>query len=138
MASEKALYWVGVGLLALFVGNHVALGHRDQVRCLLPSSLSGSEPLSSVANRMVATVEMALGRGESRFDHAQLAVDGLQTRLASAQCALARHQAGFARVQAEHARIEAMQELQSELICPRQNLRIVVPGRSSMPDHGTI
>ena len=138
MASEKALYWIGVGLLALFVGNHVAFRHPNQVRCLLRSSLSGSEPLSSHANRMMATVEMVLGQGESRFDHAQMAVDGVQTRLASAQCALARHQAAFARVQAEHARMEAMQELRSQIICPRPNPRIVVPGRSSVPDHGTI
>ena len=138
MASEKALYWIGVGLMAFFVGNHVALGHWDQARCLLHRSLSGNEHLSSDASRMVATVEMVLGQGESRFDHAQMAVDGVQTRLASAQCALARHQAAFAQVQAEHARMEAMQELRSQIIRPRQNLRIVVPGRSSVGDHGTI
>src|SRR5215475_9176867 len=106
MASEKALYWIGVGLLALFVGNHVALRHRDQLRCMLHASLSGNEQLSGHASRMMAAAEMLLGQGESRFDHAQLAVDNLQTRLASAQCALARHQAAFARVQTEHARIE--------------------------------
>jgi hypothetical protein len=80
---------------------------------------------------------MVLGQGESRFDHAQMAVDSVQSRLASAQCALARHQAAFARVQAEHARMEAMQELRSEMIRPRQNLRIVIPARS-MPHDGTI
>ena len=137
MASEKALYWIGVSLLALFVGNHVALRHRDQVRCLLHSSLSGNEQFSSYASRVMATAEMLLGRGESRFDHAQMAVDSVQTRLASAQCALARHEAAFARIQAEHARMEAMQELRSETISPRQNLRIVIPARS-MPRDGTI
>src|SRR5438067_1587096 len=111
MASEKALYWIGVSILALMVGNHVALRQRDQVRCLLRSSLSGNEHLSSHASRMMATAEMVLGRGESRFDHAQIAVDSVQTRLASAQCALSRHEAAFARVQAEHARMEAMEEL---------------------------
>jgi hypothetical protein len=138
MASEKALYWIGVGLLALFVSNHVALRHRDQVRCVLHASLSGNERLSGHASRMMAAAEMLLGQRESRFDHAQLAVDSLQTRLASAQCALTRREAAFARVRAEHARIEAMQQLRSQTICPRQSLRIVIPDRPSMPHDGTI
>jgi len=138
MASEKALYWIGVSLLALFVGNHIALRHNDQVRCALRTSLSGNEQLSSHASRMMAAAEMLMGRGQSRFDHAQMAVDGVQTRLASAQCALARHKAAFARVQAEHVRIEAMQQLRGETICPRERLRIVIPERHSMPHDGTI
>ena len=138
MASEKALYWIGVSLLALFVGNHIALRHNDQVRCALRTSLSGNEQLSSHASRVMAAAEMLLGRGESRFDHAQMAVDGLQTRLASAQCALARHEAAFARVQAEHARMEAIQELRNTVVCPRPSLRIVIPERPSMPHDGTI
>ena len=138
MASEKALYWIGVGLLALFVGNHVALRHPDQVRCVLHASLSGNEQWSGHASQMMAAAEMLLGQGDSTFNHAQTAVDSLQTRLASAQCAFARHQSAFARPQAEHARIEAMQQLRSQTICPRQSLRIVIPDRSSMPHDGTI
>lgn len=138
MTSEKALYWIGVSVLALFVSNHVALRHLDGARCLLRRSMSEIEQPSAHASRVLAAAQMMLGGGESRFDHAQLAVDQLQTRLASSQCALARHQAAFARVQAEHARMEAMQELRSTVVCPRQSLRIVIPERPATSEHGAI
>jgi hypothetical protein len=138
MGSEKALYWIAVGVLALLVSNRFAARHTGDVRCLASRSLAAVEQVSGHGSRVMAMAEIMLGRGESRFDHAQMAVDGVQTRLASAQCALARHQAAFARVQAEHARLDAMQELRSTVICPRPNLRIVIPERPAMRMDGTL
>jgi hypothetical protein len=138
MGTEKALYWMAVCVLALLVSNNFAARHMGEVRCLASRSLAAVEQVSGHAGRVVAMAEMTLGRGESRFDHAQMAVDRMQTRLASAQCVLARHQAAFARVQAEHARLEAMQELRSTVICPRPNLRIVIPEMPAMRTDGTI
>ena len=138
MGSEKAWYWMAVGLLALLVSNHFAARHMSDVRCVVGRSLSAVEQVSGHASRVVAIAEMMMGRGESRFDHGQMALAGVQTRLASAQCVLARHQAAFARVQAEHERMLAMQQLRGTAICPRQNLRIVIPERPSMRTDGTI
>ena len=138
MGSEKAWYWTAVAVLALLVSNHLAARHKGDVRCLGRRSLFAVEQVSGHAGRVMAMAEMMLGRGESRFDTAQMAVDGVQTRLALAQCALARHEAAFARVQAEHERMVAMQQLRSTMVCPRQNLRIVIPERGSMRIDGTI
>jgi hypothetical protein len=138
MGSERALYWIAVSVLAVFVSNNFAVRHQDAVRCLASRSLVAIEQVSGHANGVIEMAETMLGRGEPRFDHAQMALDSVQTRLASAQCVLARHQAAFARVQAEHARMEAMQHLCSTMIRPRQNLRMAIPEPPSMRMDGTI
>lgn len=138
MGSEKAWYWIAVGVLALLVSNHFAARRTGDVRCLASRSLSAVEQVSGHASRVMAMAEVMLGRGQSRFDHSQMAVDGVQTRLASAQSALARHEAAFARVRAEHARMVAIEELRGTVVCPRQNLWIVIPEPPSMRTDGTI
>jgi hypothetical protein len=111
MSSEKVLYWIAVAVLSVFAINNFAARHTGDLGCVAGRSLSAIERASGHASRVVAMAEMMLGRGESRFDHGQMALAGLQTRLASAQCVLARHEAAFARVQSEHNRMIAMQEL---------------------------
>jgi hypothetical protein len=138
MGSEKAWYWIAVGVLALLVSNNFAARHTGDVRCVASRSLSAVERVSGHASRVVVMAEMMLGRGGSRFDHAQMAVDGVQTRLVLAQNVLARHEAAFARVQAEHERMVAIEELRGTVICPRPNLRIVIPEPPAMRMDGTI
>jgi hypothetical protein len=138
MGSEKAWYWITVAVLAVFGINHFAARHQNDVRCLASRSLAAVEQDSGQLGRVIAMAELMLGRGETRFDHAQMALDGVQTRLASAQTVLVRHEAAFALAQAEHARMEAMQDLSRTVVCPRQNLRMVIPAPPAMPTDGTI
>jgi hypothetical protein len=138
MGSEKAWYWIAVAVLAVFAINNFAARHQGEVRCLASRSLAAIEQNSGRLGRVIAMTELTLGRGETRFDHAQMAMDGMQVRLASAQTVLVRHEAALARVQAEHARLEAMQQLSRKVICPRQNLRIVIPSPPVMRTDGTI
>ena len=134
MGSEKALYWIAVGVLGLFVSNHFAARHEDEVRCFATRSLAAIQQVSGQATHFMAMAEMMIGPGETGLgSEAMLA--RAQTRLASVQCVIASHEAGFAMVQAEQARMAAMEELDRAVICPRQSLRSVV---AQMPRNGTI
>ncbi len=127
MGTEKAWYWIAVGVLALVVSNNFAARHQDEIRCLASRSLAAVEQASGRATQVMAMAETMIGRGETRFVGAQTALAGTQARLASAQSVIAQHEAALARVQAGHARMAAMQELGGAAVCPRQSLRMVIP-----------
>jgi hypothetical protein len=127
MVFEKAAYWIAVGVLALFVSNNFAARHRGEVRCLANQSLAAVEQVSGHAARLIGMAEMMLGRGETRFVQAHTTLAGAQTRLASVESAIASHEAALARVEAERSRMIAMQQMRATVVCPRQNLRMVIP-----------
>jgi len=127
MVFEKAGYWMAVGVLALFVSNHFAVRHENDVRGLASRSLAAVQQVAGDATRFIATAETMVGRGESRSARVQTTLACAQTRLASVQTVLARHEASIAWVQAEHARMAAMEQLTGPVICPRQHLRMAIP-----------
>jgi hypothetical protein len=127
MGSEKVLYWIAVGVLAIFVTNSFAARHEDGVRCLARRALAAVEQVSAHATDFMAQSELVLGRGEFRCVRTQTALAGAQAGLASLQGMLASHEAVLARVETEHAEMVAMQRLNGRTICPRQNSRIVIP-----------
>jgi hypothetical protein len=127
MISAKASYWIAVGLLALFVCNHLAARYENDTRRLASHSLAAVEQVSTQATRFMATAEMMFGRGETHFVRAQNAMACAQTRLASMQTMLASHEAALAKVQAEREQLMDLQQLRGTIVCPRQNLRMAMP-----------
>ncbi|HXM62664.1 MAG TPA: hypothetical protein VN950_17525 [Terriglobales bacterium] len=127
MVFEKAAYWMAVGVLALLVSNHLAGRYEDGARRLASQSLAAVEQVSGQATRVMATAEMMLGGGQVRFVRAQNAMACAQTRLASVETVLASHEAALAKVQAERAQLMDLQQLRGTIMCPRQNLRMVMP-----------
>jgi hypothetical protein len=127
MASEKAWYWISVGVLAVLVSNNVAGNYQGEIRCLASRSLAAFEQFPDRASGLMAMAEMMLGRGESRLARTQTTLARVQTRMSAAQSAIACKEAAFARIEAEHARMQALQELQGAVICPRQSLRMTIP-----------
>jgi hypothetical protein len=127
MVSEKALYWTAVSMLALFAGNHFVARQENQVRRFASQSLAAVEQFSGQATRFLATAEVMLGGGGTRFAQTQTTLACAQTRLASVQTVMAQHEAALARVQAEHARIAVVQQLRGTVLCPRERLRMVTP-----------
>jgi hypothetical protein len=127
MGTEKAGYWIAVGVLALFVSNNFAARHQGDVRCLASRSLAALEQVSGRAPRLMAIAETMLGRSETRFAQTQTKLARVQTRLASAQTVIASHEAAFAKLQSERARMVAMEQLNRAVICPRTNLRMEIP-----------
>lgn len=138
MGSEKAWYWIAVGVLALLVSNNFAARHEGEIRCLARRSLSIIEQVSGPATHLMARAEMVLGRSDARFAQAQATVARAQARMASVQATIACREAAFARLQAERDRMEAMQEFSGAVICPRRNLRIVIPEMPAIRTDGTI
>lgn len=138
MGSEKASYWIAVGVLALFVSNNFAARHESEIRCLASRSLAAVEQVSGHAAHFTAMAEMLLGRGDTGFARTQATLARAQARLASVQAAIDSKQAAFARLRAEHDGMAAMQEFRGAVICPRQNLRIVIPEIPPMRTDGTI
>jgi hypothetical protein len=124
MAFEKAAYWMAVGVLSLFVSNHFAVRHENDVRGLAGQSLAAVEQVAGDATRFLATVETTLGGTRFAGTHTRLAC--AQTRLASMQSVIAQNEASMASVQAEHSRMAAMQRLSSLGICPRQHVRTAI------------
>jgi hypothetical protein len=128
MNSEKATYWMAVGVLALMVGNHFAT--KFDGNCLTERAAAAVQRLSSEGSRMLAMAQLAVDRGTMSVARSQASFVRMQTRFASEQTAAARQQITCARAQAAYQRAMALQQVQQlrmQVICPRQSLRIQVP-----------
>jgi hypothetical protein len=128
MASQKATYWMAVGLLALVVGNNVVskLDHR----CLAYKVRAAAERVSAQSDHLMAVADVMLGRTSTRFDRAQTALAMAQTRLASVQTSMARQEAVCARVEAVRARMivrQQLQQMQIPVVVSRPHLQMVIP-----------
>ena len=118
MASERALYWMAVGLMAVLLGNHFAAKYQSCLR-------------DSIA--MVLERTPSLGSSE-------LLTTPVEARLASLQANFAHQRAACALVEAERARVMAMEQIEAGRVrgtCPRQNVRIVIP-EPPVPSDGRI
>jgi hypothetical protein len=138
MVSEKASYWMAVGVVALFAGNHFAARHGDEIRCLSDRSAVAVESVTGPASRLIATAEMIVERGATGVVRTQTVLAQTETQLASVQTEIECHEAAFARMRAEQARAVAMRELQAAVVCPRLNIRTVSPRPPSMHTDGPI
>lgn len=133
MASEKAVYWVAVAVMAVSLGNHFA--NKYDAGCLADRAMATVQRLSSEAGHFLAMGQVAFGAAP-RFSTPQVAMARVQSGFASIQADIARQQAACARLEAQHARIMALQQMQHiRVVCPRQELNVVVP---QVPGNGTI
>jgi hypothetical protein len=133
MASEKARYWMAVGVAALFLGNSFMGGHSLTSR-FADRSMATAQRISAQAMRYATLAQVILGRGEASFVQTQTATAHAQTRLAFIQSAMVRREAELAKVQTERIRVLA----NHPVACPRQNFMIKVPDVPAIADKGTI
>jgi hypothetical protein len=125
MVSQKALYWIAVALMILFLGNHFALKYD---RCLRVSLESSPVP---------AMVERGLDKSHG-FAARRLVTPPAAAGFASMQAEIAHQQAAYALLEAERARILAMEQIgRVRGICPRRSVRLAIPERT-VADDGTI
>ena len=134
IASEKAGYWMAVGIAALFLGNSF-VGGRSFTPSVADRSMATAQRISGQAMRYAMLAQVIFGRGETGFVHAQTATACAQTRLAVVQTAMAHREAALARVQAEKVRTLANRAL---VACPRKNLAINLPDVPAIAAEGTI
>ena len=131
MASEKALYWMAVGVAALFLGNSF-VGGRSFAPSIAGRSTATAQRISGQAMRYAMLAQVIFGRGDAGVVQAQTATARAQARLAVVQAATAHREAAMARMQAERIRVLASRGV---VACPRQNLVIDLP---EVPAEGTI
>jgi hypothetical protein len=134
MASEKALYWMAVGVAALFLGNSF-VGGRSLTPSVADRSMATAQRISGQAMRYATLAQVIFGRGEAGVVHAQTATARAQARLAVVQAVTAHREAAMARMQAERIRVLASREV---VVCPRQNLVVKVPEVPVIATEGTI
>ena len=134
MASEKALYWMAVGVAALFLGNSF-VGGRGLSPSVADRSMATAQRISGQAMRYATFAQVIFGRSQARFAQAQSATACAETRLAVVQTAMAHSEAALAKVQAERIRVLARRGV---VACPRQNLVINLPEVPVIVPEGTI
>jgi hypothetical protein len=132
MASEKALYWMAVSLLAVVGGNHFV--SKFDGNCLAGRSRAAVERVSAKAERLMARADVMLGRTSTRFDRAQAAMAVTQARLESMQDSLTGQQVACVRMQAVRARMMVRQQMQqSEIPAAQTRVEMVVPQPQASP-----
>ena len=139
MASEKALYWMAVGVMAVSLGNHFVSRHEG--RCLAGRSLAAVEQLSDQASHFMAMAGVLVGRTSLPRVRTDTEVARIRTHFASVDTVLAGQQVACARLETERARMMVLQQVQQmrlEGVCPRQVLELNVPRASAVPGDGTI
>jgi hypothetical protein len=134
MVSEKALYWMAVGVAALFLGNSF-VGGRSLTPSVADRSMVTAQRISGQAMRYATLAQVIFGRGEAGVVQAQTATASAQARLAVVQAAMAHREAAMARIQAERIRVLASQGV---VACPRQSLVINLPEVPVIATQGTI
>jgi hypothetical protein len=127
MASEKALYWMAVGLLALVAGNHLA--NRFDVRSIADRSMAAVEELAAPPAHAFATVVSWMGHGSSQCARGQAAMARAQAHFASIQTTIARQDVACARRQAENARVAVhrMQQMRLNVVVPAESISVEIP-----------
>jgi hypothetical protein len=117
MASEKAIYWMAVGLVALVGGNHFA--QKLDSGALAQRAMAAVERISGESGHYFAVATGA----SSRCARSEAVIARVQTRLASVQTMMARRQAACTRIEAAQARLTAMQQMHTAVAMP--NLRMI-------------
>jgi hypothetical protein len=134
MASEKALYWMTVGLLTVVMGNHFI--NRFDGNCLADRSRAAVERITAKADHLVAMADVVAGGSSARFDRAQAAMAMARVHMASMQTGFARQEAACARLSATRARVmvqEQLSQMQVPLVHPRPRVEMAMPRPPAVP-----
>lgn len=130
MITDKALYWMAVGLVTLAAGNHFV--SKIDSRCLSQRTMAVVERLSGgpVFAAILDNTSAQCARAQSGMVRAQVRMAAMQDRFASAQNRMASQEAAFTRLQAERGRLMALQQLQQmhlQIVAPTPNPRLSLP-----------
>ena len=138
MATEKGLYWLALGVVALILVNGTEVGRQDWLGRLEGRSIDLAEHLSEHAMSYLSLAEMRVGNQSPRCPRTQATAARVQAKLACMEGAMARQQAEFARIQTQRARLEALQQMRFAEMPRHRNFVIAAPTPKSIPTEGTI
>ena len=122
MASERAMYWTAVGVLALSATNGFVSEYRGWAGRLADKSIAMAEQASEIAASYAN-----LGTPDRDNDDLKQLVRA-QVRMVRVRSTVGRHQAEIVRAQVEGIRARVMEHgVQAVIACPRPNIVIDVP-----------
>lgn len=106
MTSEKGIYWIAVGVLALIVCNsatsNVGAKHEFASR-MADRSVAAAQRVACRGSQYLATLETFVGMQHSDSPRVEMAMMRAQTKLASLQTMVASEQSGIAQLQCARA-----------------------------------
>jgi hypothetical protein len=122
MTSEKTIYWMAVGILALSVTNGLMSQYRERAGRTVSKSIAIARQASKVAAGYA-------NLGEPQADSADLKeLVQARVRLARVRSDFGRHQAEMARLQAEAIRTQVLEhKIRAFVACPARNIVVNVP-----------
>jgi hypothetical protein len=102
MTSEKGIYWIAVGVLALFVTSYFGAKHEFASR-IVDRSVAVAQRVACRSTQYLAALETFVGVERSESPRVQMAMMQAQTKLASLQTMVANEQSGVAQLQCARA-----------------------------------
>ena len=150
MESEKVMYWMTLGVLALATATGFVTEHRGWGDRLVNRSIAMVSQASEMTANYAEMADTVLGRGENDLAGPPRAVfdvedvvqnyvqnhvqPEVQARLACAQRTLIRRQAEVVRLQAVRVRVRAVERAPRTVVWPTQNMVIEIPQAPEMPE----
>ena len=135
MESEKVMYWLTLGVLALATTTGFVDGHRGWGDRLAERSLAFVSQASQTAANYAEIAGMAIGSGErdsaspspAVIDVHNFVQSEVQARLACVQSSLVRRQAEMMRLQAMRVQVRTMDRPARAMVWSNPNIVIEVP-----------
>ena len=119
MASDKALYWIAVVVMALGLGNSFVNDHPDWAQAVAERPLVLADAACSRLSSMASVVDLMFGPSQVGVARTQVAMARVQGRLASVQSRIASRQAEMARMEAQRARAFTVERMNRTFVtCP--------------------
>jgi hypothetical protein len=146
MESEKIMYWVTLGVLAMATATGFVTEHRGWGDRLVDRSVAVVSQASDVAAHYAEMADLMLGRGENDLAtpaHAVIDIqnDGqddvqaeVQAHLACARRTLVRRQAQLVRLQAIRVQVRALKRAPRTIVLPHRNMVIEIPQAPERPE----
>jgi hypothetical protein len=129
MTSEKAMYWMAVGVLAVGALNGLVNRVGESVPWLADRWLALVSQASQTAVAYIETARMTLGGDDLELAPAPMAVVRAQTRLACIQATRARNEAVLDRVQAQRLRVGVIGSRPRSITWPGGHVVVDLPQR---------
>jgi hypothetical protein len=146
MESEKVMYWMTLGVLALATATGFVTEHRGWSDRVVDRSVAVVSQASGVAAHYAEIADLMMGRGENDLASPadvmiDVANDGqddvqaeVQARLACAQRTLVRRQAELVRLQAIRVQVRALERAPRTIVLPARNMVIQIPQAPELPE----
>ena len=130
MESEKLLYWLTLGVLAMATITGSLTGGGDR---LAQRSIAMMSRVSEKATNYAELARVVLGSSDGDAMRSQRTVVEARNSLACMQRVLVRRQAEMARLQAMRVQVRMLQRVPRTTVWPIQNIVVEVPQTPELP-----